>query len=77
VQEHYNTNAAKIAELFWEIEQEVDQYIAGVNPESGDCIELRLNPDHTFALTVIDGRDLNGDYYENGEPATSEDEDDE
>lgn len=77
VQEHYGTNAAKIAELFWEIEQEVDQYIASAQPESGDCIEVRLNPDYTFVLAVIDGRDLNGDYFENGEPVTSEDEDDE
>lgn len=77
VQEFYGTNAQAMAALFWELENAIDQNAKWVEHCSGDQIEVRINPDFTWALNTITGQDENGDYWEDGQPVSSDDEDDE
>lgn len=77
VQTFYDHNAQAIAALFADIEKTIDLYSEAVEHYSGDEIEVTISADYTWEYKVINGQDMAGDYWEEGRPVGSNDEEDE
>lgn len=67
-------NPQQMSDLFSDIESTIDLDIQYADHQPGDRIEVTINDDLTWGLRTLEGNDVNGDYYENGELYNPEEE---